>query len=70
MAEEVIKMNYSDFVKLPLLVRPGEAAAVLGIRARDLKKITEEGFRIVLPGMVEPRYRKRKLAELAGLIFQ
>lgn len=61
-------MTRTEFRALPLLVKPAQAAALLGVNLRKLSEAYNDGRLVpVLTAGGQRRYRKRELARLVGL---
>ena len=62
-------MTQDEWNDLPMLIRPGDAARVLGVDMRTLQAIGRENDELCVrvPGLKEIRYRKRELAKLLDL---
>lgn len=60
-------MTRAEFIKLPCLLTPGQAAAC-GFAAHTLRKFADNGvLRIILPqGCTQRRYQKVQFAQLLG----
>lgn len=59
-------MNNEEFMRLPLLLKPGEAQAALNVNRDALRAMSAKGLVVVLPGQKMRRYRKSVVAQLAG----